>query len=216
MTHAAETVRAALALVAITDDVRDGMDGLLARAVAAERGGITMLQVRLKTAHARELVQLTRSLVAALRIPVVVNDRVDIALAAGAAGAHLGMDDLPIADARQLVPSGFLLGASLGTRDDLARLGDADYVGVGPVFGTPSKRDAGEALGIAGAADLARASGRPAVAIGGIDATNAELIVAAGCDGVSVIRAVLSQSDPEAAARALATAVGRGLSAAHA
>jgi len=205
-------LRAALAVVAITDDVRDGVDGLVARAVAAERGGVTMVQVRLKHATSRELLRVSRSLVGALHVPVVVNDRVDIALLSGAAGAHLGMSDLPIVLARTIVPPSFLLGVSLGSADDVPELDSADYVGVGPVFGTPSKHDAGTALGIAGAVELARLAARPAVAIGGLDAENAAAVVAAGFDGVSVIRAVLSQPDPEAAARELSAAVTAGRS----
>jgi thiamine-phosphate pyrophosphorylase len=205
-----ERVRAALAVVAITDDLRDGIDGLVARAMAAERGGITMLQVRLKEANARELLRVTRSLVGALAVPVVVNDRTDIAITAGAAGVHLGMSDLPIALARTIVPRGFLVGASLTNAGELAELDDADYTGVGPLFGTPSKTDAAPPLGIEGGAALGRAAARPMVAIGGIDATNAREIVAAGFDGVSVIRAVLSHPDPEGAARALRTAVQTG------
>jgi thiamine-phosphate pyrophosphorylase len=204
-------VRDALAVVAITDDLRDGIDGLVARAIAAERGGVTMLQVRLKHATSRELLRVTRSLVGALHIPVLVNDRVDIAVLADAAGAHLGMQDVPIMLARTIVPQNFLLGASLGSAAELPELDDADYAGVGPIFDTPSKTDAGAGLGIAHAAELAVLASRPAVAIGGIDENNAASIVAAGFDGVSVIRAVLSQSDPEAAARELRAAVDRGL-----
>jgi thiamine-phosphate pyrophosphorylase len=205
-----ERIRSALAVVAITDDLRDGIDGLVARAIAAERGGVTMLQVRLKTASSREILRLTRALVGALHVPVIVNDRVDIAMVAGAAGAHLGMSDLPIALARRIVPPSFLLGASLGSVDELPELDSADYVGVGPLFATPSKLDAGAALGIDGAVALARAAQRPAVAIGGLDAENATAVIAAGFDGVSVIRAVLSHPDPEAAARVLASAVAAG------
>jgi thiamine-phosphate pyrophosphorylase len=168
------------------------------------------VQVRLKHATSRELLRVTRSLVGALHVPVIVNDRVDIALLGGAAGAHLGMSDLPIALARTIVPPSFLLGASLGAAEELPELDSADYVGVGPVFATPSKVDAGHALGISGAMALARAAARPAVAIGGLDSDNTSAVVAAGFDGVSVIRAVLSQPDPEAAARALWTAVKAG------
>ncbi len=207
-----ERVRAALAVVAITDDVRDGVDGLVARAMAAERGGVTMVQVRLKHATSRELLRVSRLLVGALHVPVVVNDRVDIALLSGAAGAHLGMSDVPIALARTIVPPSFLLGASLGSFEDVPELDSADYVGVGPVFATPSKHDAGTALGVAAAVELARAAARPAVAIGGLDIENAATVIAAGFDGVSVIRAVLSQPDPEAAARALSAAVTAGRS----
>jgi thiamine-phosphate pyrophosphorylase len=205
-------VREALAVVAITDNLRDGIDGLVARALAAERGGATMLQVRLKQASSRELLRVTRSLVGALHIPVLVNDRVDIAVLAEAAGAHLGMQDVPIMLARTMVPENFLLGASLGSAAELPELDDADYAGVGPIFDTPSKADAGVGLGIERAAQLAVSASRPVVAIGGIDAGNTAPIVAAGFDGVSVIRAVLSQTDPETAARELRAAVARGLS----
>ncbi len=208
-----DAVRAALAVVAITDDLRDGIDGLVERAIAAERGGVTMVQVRLKQATSRELLRITRALVGALHVPVIVNDRVDIAVAAGAAGAHLGMQDLPIALARTLVPAGFLLGVSLGAPGELTELDDAEYVGVGPVFATPSKHDAGAALGVEGAAALARLAGRPAVAIGGVNVENARALTAAGFDGVSVIRAVLSEPEPERAAHALRTAVTEGLEA---
>ncbi len=203
-------VRAALAVVAITDNLRDGIDGLVERCIAAERGGVTMVQVRLKDATSRELLRVTRSLVGALTIPVLVNDRVDIALAGRAAGAHLGMADLPVAVARAMVPTEFWLGASLGDAGELAELDSADYVGVGPVWATPSKQDAGAALGVDGAASLARRAARPSVAIGGVDVHNSAALVAAGFDGVSVIRAVLSQTDPEAAARALRAAVYAG------
>lgn len=204
-------MREAIQLVAITDHVQDGVEGLVRRSLAAEAGGATMLQLRLKELPVRELLPIAVALVSALQIPVLVNDRVDVALAAGAAGAHVGMQDLPVAAARRITPPGFLLGVSLGRHEDLSALGDADYVGVGPVFATPSKADAGEALGIAEAAALARASNRPAVAIGGVDAENAGALVTAGFDGVSVIRAVLSASDPAVAAAALSRALAPGL-----
>lgn len=206
-------VRAALAVVAITDNLRDGIDGLVERCIAAERGGATMVQVRLKDATSRELLRVTRSLVGALSIPVLVNDRVDIALAAHAAGAHLGMSDLPIAVARAMVPDGFWIGASLGSAAELSEIDSADYVGVGPILATPSKHDAGTALGVTDAARLAALAARPAVAIGGVDISNSASLVSAGFDGVSVIRAVLSQPDPEAAARDLRAAVDAALAA---
>lgn len=206
-------IRAALAVVAITDNLRDGVDGLVERCIAAEQGGVTMVQVRLKDATSRELLRVTRSLVGALSIPVLVNDRVDIALAAHAAGAHLGMSDLPIAVARAMVPDAFWLGASLGSAAELSEIDSADYVGVGPILTTPSKHDAGTALGLLGAVSLAARAARPSVAIGGVDSTNCTSLISAGFDGVSVIRAVLSQQDPEAAARTLRAAVDAGFSA---
>jgi thiamine-phosphate pyrophosphorylase len=174
---------------------------------AAVRGGATMVQVRDKQAPPRDLVVLVRALVVALPVPVLVNDRVDVALAAGAAGAHLGQDDLPLGVVRPYVPRGFILGTSVGSAAEAerARPVPADYWSVGPCFVTASKPDAGAPLGPAGFATLARLSPRgvPVIGIGGITAANARSILAAGAVGVAVIAAVLEAPDPETAARAL-------------
>ena len=195
-------------LIAITDDLRDGRAGLVARAAAAVRGGATMVQVRLKHVEARELVEVTRALVAGVSVPVVVNDRMDVALAAGAAGVHLGADDLPPAAARAMAPTGFVIGSSLGADHEVADARFADYVGIGPVFGTDSKTDAGPDIGIERFARLAGLCARPAVAIGGVTANNVAAIMAVGASGVAVIRSVLSMADPAAAARAIRAAMG--------
>ncbi len=197
-----EDLRKALALCAITDDLRDGIDGLVGRARDAVDGGATMVQLRLKHADARIMTEAGRALVAAIAVPVIVNDRIDVALACGAAGAHLGADDLPIAAARAIVPPGFILGASVGTDDEVANGMLADYVGIGPVFATASKADAGDAIGVARFAELARATGRPALAIGGVEARHVRELRAAGAAGVAVIRAVFGQADPRSAAAA--------------
>ena len=194
---------AALTLVAITDDLRDGVGGLAARAAAAVRGGATMVQLRLKHASGRELVEVARRLVQSLPVPVIVNDRADVALAAGAAGVHLGVDDLPVAAMRAIAPPGFVIGASVGADAELAHASGADYVGIGPVYATLSKSDAGEAIGVDGFARLRELGGMPALAIGGVTAANAAPLRDAGAAGVAVIRAVLGAPDPEAAARAL-------------
>jgi thiamine-phosphate pyrophosphorylase len=192
----------ALALCAITDDLRDGVEGLVARAVAAVDGGATMVQLRLKHADARVLVEVGRALVGALTVPVIVNDRLDVALGCGAAGAHLGADDLPIAAARPIVPPGFILGASVGDDHEVENGRLADYVGIGPVYGTTSKADAGDAIGVARFVALREATGRPALAIGGVEARHVAELRTAGAAGVAVIRAILGQSDPRAAAAA--------------
>ncbi|HKG95498.1 MAG TPA: thiamine phosphate synthase [Gemmatimonadaceae bacterium] len=205
------SLRAALRLLAITDDLRDGVEGLAARAEAAARGGATMVQLRLKVTDARTLVLAGRALHAVLRplgVPLLVNDRVDVALACGAAGAHLGADDLPVRAARRIVPPDFVLGASLGSDAELENAREADYVGIGPLYATGSKLDAGDAIGVAEFARLARAAGRPAVAIGGITPENVGPVMAAGADGIAVIRAVFSAADPTRAAAALRSASG--------
>ena len=195
-----------LRLVAITDDVRDGADGLLRRAESAVRGGATMVQLRLKDVDARELVAIARAFVARLPVPIIVNDRADVALAAGAAGVHVGIDDIPAAALRRVVPSDFIIGASVGNDDEVPFAAGADYVGIGPIFPTASKVDAGVAIGPAEFTRLAERTGLPAVAIGGIDAENYRIALGAGARGVAVIRAIFAAPDPEQAARALLSA----------
>ena len=175
---------------------------------AALRGGAPAIQLRMKDAPAREMTELARAFLAETRAAgalLFVNDRVDVALAAGAHGAHVGQDDLPVAAARGIAPPGFLLGVSAETAE-LARAAEADgadYVGVGPVYATGSKADAGDAVGVERIAEVAAAVRIPVVAIGGISIANAPPILRAGATGVAVISAVMRAEDPEAAARAL-------------
>ena len=177
---------------------------------AAVAGGATAIQVRWKAGAPDQVAELTRGLVAALAVPVLVNDRVDVALAAGAAGAHLGQDDLPAGAIRPHLPPGFLLGLSVGTPAVAAAAGAApvDYWSIGPVYGTASKADAGPALGPEGFARLARLAPAelPVLAIGGITPENAGAVMRAGARGVAVIAAVWGAGDPTAAARALRSA----------
>ena len=175
---------------------------------AALAGGAPAVQLRAKTSTGRQMFMLAEALLRETRAAgalFFVNDRVDIALAAGADGAHVGDADLPLVAARKIVPPGFLLGRSVETVDQ-ARLAEreaADYLGVGPVFSTGSKADASAPIGTAAISDIVRAVKIPAVAIGGIDATNSAEVLAAGAAGVAVIRAVLGAPDPRAAAREL-------------
>lgn len=187
-----------LVLLAITDDLRDGPDGLVARALAAERGGTTMVLLRLKHADALTLAEVGRALVTALTIPVVVSERLDVALACGAAGVHLTSSSLPVIAIRPHVPADFLIGASVSSASDLEGTAGASYATIGPVFGGgPS------ALEMDGFSRLARACSIPAIAIGGIDAETAPRLRAAGAAGIAAISAILGSPDPEAASRVL-------------
>ncbi|HMF87729.1 MAG TPA: thiamine phosphate synthase [Gemmatimonadaceae bacterium] len=197
-----------LRLVAITDDAEAQRSTLVDRVAAAVRGGATSVQVRLKHATPREVVEIARSIVARVPVPVIVNDRADIALAAGAAGVHVGEADLPVSAIRRFAPTNFIIGASLGGDQELANAKDADYVGIGPLFTTDSKGDAGKAIGIEGFRKLAALSGRPAIAVGGVSAELAAQVMAAGGAGVAVINAIFSADDPERAARSIAAAIG--------
>lgn len=198
-----------LRLVAITDDAEDRRATLVDQVAAAVRGGATSVQVRLKTASAREVVEITRAIMSRVPVPVIVNDRADIALAAGAAGVHVGEADLPVAAVRRFAPADFIIGASLGSDAELLNAKDADYVGIGPVFGSDTKTDAGEAIGVEGFKRLAALVQHPAVAVGGMTADRALQITVHGAAGVAVINAIFRADDPEVATRAIADAIGK-------
>jgi thiamine-phosphate pyrophosphorylase len=175
----------------------------------AIHGGVTAVQVREKALGARrfldEISALQRLLTGA-GVPLFVNDRVDVALAAAADGVHVGQADLPAAMARRLVGRTRLLGVSVASEDEAreAVADGADYVSVSPVFLTPTKPDADIAVGLEGVARVRRAVPHaPVLAIGGIDAGNARSVVAAGADGVSVVSAIMAADDPEVAAAAI-------------
>jgi thiamine-phosphate pyrophosphorylase len=197
-----------LRLVAITDDAEDKRATLVDRVAAAVRGGATSVQVRLKSAPPRQVVEITRAIIAKVSVPVIVNDRADIALAAGAAGVHVGEADLPVAAVRRFAPAGFIIGASLGSDAELGNAKDADYVGIGPVFGSGSKSDAGAAIGVDGFERLARLVTVPTIAVGGITPEGAMQITVHGAGGIAVVNAIFRSDDPERATRALAAAIG--------
>ena len=198
-----------LRLVAITDNVRDGQSGLIARAAAAVHGGATCIQLRLKDVSARDLSALAHELVRSVGVPVIVNDRADVAIAAGAAGVHLGADDIPPSAVRKFAPEGFIIGSSVGTDEEVRGSRGADYVGIGPVFSTSSKKNAGAAIGASEFKRLAVATGLPAVAIGGITAANARSAIDAGAAGVAAIAFIMGADDPAAAAREMESAIGK-------
>lgn len=181
----------------------------------AVRGGAGVVQLREKGAGFRAMVDLglaLKALLAPFGVPLLINDRVDVALAVGADGAHLGQSDMPVALARELLGTQAILGLSLERLDQLAEAEAeaVDYYGVSPVFPTGTKNDLGAAWGLAGLRALRAATSRPLVAIGGINADNAEAVVRAGADGLAVVSAICAAPDPEAASAALLAAVRRG------
>lgn len=196
-----------LRLVAVTDSLRDGIEGLTSRAERAVRGGVTALHLRLKDESPRLLVDVARALRAAVpQVPLLVSERADVALAAGAQGVHLGIDDISPSALRRILPPEFLIGASVGDESDIVRATGADFVAIGPVFGSGSRVDAGVAIGIERFCALAELSGLPAIAIGGVSAANAGALMRAGASGVAVISALFSSADPSGAARAFRSA----------
>lgn len=198
----------------VTDRPLCGGRDLAAVVRAAVRGGVGVVQLREKSAPTREYVELARALKAQLAgagVPLLVNDRADVAFAAGADGVHLGQSDLSWRDARRLLGPEALIGLSVETEAQAAAAADADvdYLGVSPIFPTPTKRDTGEAWGLAGLRRLRAATRQVLVAIGGLGPANAAEAIAAGADGVAVVSAICAAPDPEAAARALRAAVVR-------
>jgi len=194
----------ALRLIAITDSLRDGMQGLAARAQLAALGGVTMIQLRLLDESPRTLVDVARTLRAAVPgIPLIVSARADVAMAAGAQGVHLGWEDMAPGILRRFVPADFIIGMSVGDDPEVARAHGADYVAIGPVFGAGGAGAVGTAIGIARFAHLARQCGLPAVAVGGVSAENAGAIMRAGASGLAVISALFAAKNPTLAARAL-------------
>jgi thiamine-phosphate pyrophosphorylase len=210
-----------LRLYALVDPERaDGRDlAELARLVA--QGGATLVQLRDKHGDTRAMVERARAIKAALApfdVPLLINDRIDVALAAGADGAHVGQDDMAVDDARRLLGPDAIIGLSVKTvaQAEAAPIDRLDYVGIGGVFATSSKDNPDPPIGPAGLARIAAAFRRrapdfPLCGIAGIDATNAAEAVAAGADGVAVISALSLVPDPQAAARALLATVDAAL-----
>lgn len=199
----ADNVAPLVRLMLVTDDRLVRGRDLVALARAAERGGVSSVQLRLKQATPRDLAELARSLVQALRIPVLVNDRPDVAIAAGAAGVHLGPDDLSVPLTRRIAPPGFIIGASVGSVTEAHAASGADYWGIGPWRGTTTKGDAGPGLGPESFDKLRRLAGsKPCMAIGGVKPEDVTTVLAAGGQGVAVVSGILDAEDVEAAARA--------------
>jgi thiamine-phosphate pyrophosphorylase len=189
-----------LRLMAVTDDAVVADRDVVALCHAVVRGGATAVQLRLKRCDPRELATLARQLVDGLSVPLLVNDRLDVALAVGAAGVHLGGADLPVALARRLAPPGFVIGSSVGSAAEVPSGEAADYWGVGPWRVSTTKTDAGAPLGRDGLGTvIALAGSRPCIAIGGIRPEDVRPILEAGGAGVAVSSGLFGV-DPEAAA----------------
>ncbi len=179
---------------------------------AAVAGGVTCVQLREKECSTRQFVaeaRAVREVLAGTDIPLIINDRIDVALAVDADGVHLGQTDMLIADARRVVGRSMLIGISAECVEDAVRAEaqGADYVGISPVFSTPTKTDTAPALGLDGVAAIRAAVSLPLVGIGGIKPGNAAEVIRAGCDGVAVVSAIVSAPDPRKAATELKTII---------
>ena len=174
----------------------------------ALEGGVTLVQYRAKTASSAEMyaeaLQL-KALCDSFNVPLIINDRLDIAMAVGAAGVHLGQDDLPCAAARKILGEDYIIGVSAHNPAEAkaALQSGADYLGCGAVFGTATKADV-KKLGTDGLAAICKAKGLPVVGIGGVTADNYREVRAAGADGAAIVSGILAQPDIRATVRAIA------------
>jgi thiamine-phosphate pyrophosphorylase len=208
-----------LRVYAIVDpEVSGGKDlAELTRRIVA--GGATLVQLRDKLSDTRAMIERARAVKAALgSVPLIVNDRVDVALACKADGVHVGQEDMDVEDARRILGPDAIIGLSIKTVEQAqaAPLDRLHYAGIGGVFGTTSKTQKSKPIGPAGLARIIEALHRrrpafPTCGIAGIDAKNAAEVIAAGADGVSVISALSLASDPQAAARELRAVVDAAL-----
>lgn len=203
----------ALRLVLVTDRDLGRGRALVDIVAAAARGGATMVQLREKQATTRAFLEEARALKAMLApvgVRLVVNDRLDIALAIDADGLHVGQSDLPVGEARRLLGPDKIVGLSITEAGQTLRAdaAEADYLGVGPVYVQQTKGDASAPLGLDGVSHIRRLTQKPIVAIGGLTPNNGAAVLTAGADGFAVISAIVAADDPEAEARRFARLFG--------
>jgi thiamine-phosphate pyrophosphorylase len=195
-------------LYLVTDRDLCGQKSLENVIMRAVRGGVAYVQLREKDIFTRQFVeeaQKIKLLLEPYKIPLIINDRVDVALACGADGVHIGQEDMPYATARSLLGAKTIIGLSVETWEDVeeSQKLDVDYIGVSPVFATPTKTDTKGAWGLAGLAKIKAFSRHPLVAIGGITELNAADVVKAGAECLAVVSAICAANDPEAATHKL-------------
>ncbi len=175
---------------------------------AAVQGGVTCVQLREKKCSTLDFIEQARTVKDFLKVrgvPLVINDRVDVALAVEADGVHLGQTDMPLTIAKKILGGSMFIGISAESLEDAleAEKGGADYLGVSPIYGTPTKTDTAPALGLEGLRDIRKAVNIPLVGIGGLNPSNAREVIRNGADGVAVVSAIVAADDPGQAAAEL-------------
>lgn len=195
-------------LYLVTDRELCGNKSLTDVVIQAVNGGASYVQLREKNLSTRDFVAEARAikeLLKPFKVPLIINDRLDVALAVDADGVHIGQDDMPYALARRMMGSKAIIGLSVETWQDVEESEklDVDYIGVSPVFATPTKTDTKGEWGLAGIAKIKKFSRHPIVAIGGINEANAAQVLRAGADCLAVVSAICAAENPEAAARKL-------------
>ncbi len=201
-----------LSLYLVTDRPLSGGRDMAWIVREAAAGGVTMVQLREKECSTAEFIQLARELKAALTplgIPLIINDRVDVALAVDADGVHIGQSDMPYATARKLLGRDKIIGLSVETMDEViaANALDVDYIGISPVYATPTKTDTLAPFGLDGVDEVMRCSRHRCVAIGGMNRDTVGEVIAHGVEGVAVVSAIVAAPSPREAAAELATII---------
>ncbi|MFA0513896.1 thiamine phosphate synthase [Vibrio breoganii] len=191
----------------VTDDQQD-IETLCSVVKQAIAGGVTMVQIREKHGDVRAFIERARAVKSVMRgsgVPLIINDRVDVALAVDACGVHLGQSDMPVADARRLLGDDKLLGLSVESEEQLleAQSFAVDYLGVSAIFATPTKTNTVKHWGIEGLTKAVELSKLPLVAIGGINDSNIKSVVDTGVDGIALVSAISAASDPTQASKDL-------------
>lgn len=201
-----------LSLYLVTDRKLIGNKSLENVIIAAVKGGVSAVQLREKDCTTREFIEIARKIKNLLynyNIPLIINDRLDVAMIVKADGVHLGQTDASYSDARSLMGYESIIGISVENMDQVyeAISTDVDYISISPLFLTPTKPEADKEWGIEGLQKVRKLTSKYIVAIGGINESNAESAIAAGADGLAVVSAICSSRDPEDAARKLRTII---------
>jgi len=175
---------------------------------AAVHGGVTCVQLREKSCSTKEFIEdalRIKDFLKAHYIPLIINDRIDVAMAVQADGVHLGQSDMPLEMAKAILKDSMIIGISAESVEDAveAEKGGADYIGVSPVFATPTKTDTAPPLGLEGIQAIRRGVQIPIVGIGGLNKDNCADVIRSGADGIAVVSAIVSADNPEKAARGL-------------
>ena len=176
--------------------------------IAGVTGGVTCVQLREKNCSTRTFIKEALSVKQYLKkhnIPLIINDRVDVAQAIGADGVHLGQTDMPLTMAKDILKGSMIIGISVESLEDAIRAekDGADYIGISPIFATPTKTDTSPPLGLEGLKEISRAVSLPKVAIGGLNKENAGEVILNGANGIAVVSAIVSADDPRKAAKEL-------------
>lgn len=183
----------------------------------AVKGGVTMVQLREKECSTRDFIELAtrlKMMLTEVNVPLIINDRLDVALASGADGLHIGQSDMPYPIARRLLGYDRIIGLSIENMDQARQANnlDVDYIGISPVFSTQTKHDIASPFGLKGIREIASFTKHRTVAIGGINTGNASEAVKAGANGIAVVSAICSAKEPQEAARRLREMVEHGKS----